>query len=64
MPALAAKIRALRRDPERRARMGKAARRAYEACPKDASLEAWARCLRAAALPVAARPLAPAVAAK
>jgi lipopolysaccharide/colanic/teichoic acid biosynthesis glycosyltransferase/glycosyltransferase involved in cell wall biosynthesis len=64
MPALAAEIRALRRDPERRARMGQAARRAYEAYPKDASLEAWSRCLRAAALPAATRPLAQAVAAK
>jgi glycosyltransferase involved in cell wall biosynthesis len=58
MPALAAEIRALRRDPARLARMGAAARRAYQRSPRDASLEAWARCLRAAALPAAARPLA------
>jgi colanic acid biosynthesis glycosyl transferase WcaI len=57
MPALAAKIRALRRDPARLARMGAAARRAYEACPRDASLDAWTRCLRAVARPAAARPL-------
>ena len=58
MPALAAKIRALRRDPARLAQMGDAARRAYDACPRDASLDAWTRCLGAAAAPAAARPLA------
>ncbi|HLT02283.1 MAG TPA: sugar transferase, partial [Geminicoccaceae bacterium] len=51
MPELAGALRTLRRDPARLARMGAAARRAYEACPKDASLDAWARCLRAAAEP-------------
>ena len=61
MPALAAEIRALQRDPARCARMGAAARQAYEACPRDASLAAWTRCLRAAALPAAARPLPQAV---
>ena len=61
MPALAREIRALQRDPVRRARMGAAARRAYEACPRDASLDAWTRCLRAAARPAAARPLPQAV---
>ena len=64
MPALAAEIRALRRDPARLARMGAAARRAYDACPRDASLEAWTRCLRAAALSAAARPLPQPVAAE
>jgi hypothetical protein len=63
MPALAAQIRALRHDPARLARMGAAARRAYEAATKDMSLEAWNRCLRAAAL-TAARPLPQAVAAE
>jgi hypothetical protein len=57
MPALASEIRALRRDPARLVRMGAAARRAYEACPRGASLDAWTRCLRAAARPAAARPL-------
>jgi hypothetical protein len=61
MSALAAEIRALRRDPARLARMGAAARRAYEACPRDMSLDAWTRCLRAAALPAAAPPLPQAV---
>jgi colanic acid biosynthesis glycosyl transferase WcaI len=61
MPALAAEIRALRRDPARLARMGAAARQAYEACPRDASLDAWTRCLRAAGLAAAARPLPQAV---
>ena len=65
MPALAAEIRALRRDPARLARLGAAARQAYEACPMAASLEAWAaRCLRAAALPATARPLPQALAAE
>jgi len=64
MPALAVQIRALRRDPERLARMGAAARRAYEASTKNASLDAWTRCLRAAALPAAPRPLPQAVAAE
>jgi lipopolysaccharide/colanic/teichoic acid biosynthesis glycosyltransferase/glycosyltransferase involved in cell wall biosynthesis len=54
--ALAAAIRALRRDPARLARMGAAARAAYDASPRDASLDAWTRCLRAAARPAAARP--------
>lgn len=53
IPALAGQIRALRRDPARLARLGAAARRAYDAAPKAASLEAWTRCLRAAALPAA-----------
>jgi hypothetical protein len=44
--------------------MGGAARRAYEACTKDVSLDAWTRCLRAAALPAAPRPLPQAVAAE
>jgi hypothetical protein len=44
--------------------MGAAARRAYEAATKDMSLDAWTRCLRAAALPAAARPLPQAVAAE
>jgi glycosyltransferase involved in cell wall biosynthesis len=57
MPALAAQIRALRRNPARLARLGAAARAAYEACPRDASLDAWTRCLHAAALPSAARQL-------
>jgi hypothetical protein len=64
MPALAAQIRALRRDPERRARMGAGARRAYEAATKEMSLDAWTRCLRAAALPATTRPLPQAVAAE
>jgi hypothetical protein len=64
MPALAVQIRALRRDPARLAWMGAAARRAYEAATKDASLDAWTRCLRAAAPPAAARPLPQAVAAE
>jgi hypothetical protein len=64
MPALAVQIRALRRDPARLAWMGAAARRAYEGATKDMSLDAWARCLRAAALPAAARPLPQAVAAE
>jgi lipopolysaccharide/colanic/teichoic acid biosynthesis glycosyltransferase/glycosyltransferase involved in cell wall biosynthesis len=46
---LAAAIRALRRQPERLARMGANARRAYDtAFSKDASLEAWLTCLHAA----------------
>jgi colanic acid biosynthesis glycosyl transferase WcaI len=57
MPALAAQIRALRRNPARLARMGAAARATYDARPKDASLDAWARCLHAAALAGAARQL-------
>jgi lipopolysaccharide/colanic/teichoic acid biosynthesis glycosyltransferase/glycosyltransferase involved in cell wall biosynthesis len=57
MPALAAEIRALRRDPARLAQLGAAARRAYEAATKEMSLDAWTRCLRAAARPAAARPL-------
>jgi colanic acid biosynthesis glycosyl transferase WcaI len=61
MPALAAQIRALQRDPACLAQMGAAARRAYEACPRDASLDAWTGCLRAAARPAAARPLPQAV---
>jgi hypothetical protein len=64
IPTLAAQIRALRRDPARLARMGTAARRAYEACPKDASLEAWIRCLRAAARAGVARQLPQPVAAE
>jgi lipopolysaccharide/colanic/teichoic acid biosynthesis glycosyltransferase len=64
MPALAAEIRALRRDPARLAEIGAAARRAYEACPRDTSLDAWARCLRAAAAPAAKRPRLEAVAAE
>ena len=64
MPALAAQIRTLRRDPARLAQMGAAARRAYDACPREASLAAWTRCLRAAALPAAARPLPQAIAAE
>jgi colanic acid biosynthesis glycosyl transferase WcaI len=64
MPALAAEIRALRRDPARLARLGAAARRACEAAGMDASLEAWTRCLRAVARPAAARPLPQAVAAE
>jgi glycosyltransferase involved in cell wall biosynthesis len=64
MPALAAQIRVLHRDPQHLARMGAAARRAYEAATKDMSLDAWTRCLRAAALPAAARPLPQAVAAE
>jgi glycosyltransferase involved in cell wall biosynthesis len=64
MPALAEEIRALRRDPARLARLGAAARRAYEASSMDASLAAWSRCLRAAALPAGPRPLAQAVAAE
>jgi hypothetical protein len=64
MPTLAAEIRALRRDPARLAQIGDAARCAYEACTRDASLDAWTRCLRAAAAPAAARPLPQAVAAK
>ena len=64
MPALAVEIRALRRDPQHLARMGAAARRAYEAATRDMSLDAWTRCLRAAALPAAARPLPQAVAAE
>ena len=57
MPALAAQIRALRRAPARLARMGAAARAAYDACPRDASLDAWTRCLHAAALAGTARQL-------
>jgi glycosyltransferase involved in cell wall biosynthesis len=57
MPALAAEIRALKRDPARLAQIGAAARRAYEASSREASLDAWTRCLRAAALSAAARPL-------
>jgi hypothetical protein len=64
MPALAAELRALRRDPARFRRMGIAARQAYEASPRDASLDAWARCLRAAARPAPAHPLPQAVAAE
>ncbi|HSA79561.1 MAG TPA: glycosyltransferase family 4 protein, partial [Geminicoccaceae bacterium] len=64
MPALAVQIRALRRDSQQLARMGAAARRAYEAATKDMSLDAWMRCLRAAALPGTARPLPQAVAAE
>jgi lipopolysaccharide/colanic/teichoic acid biosynthesis glycosyltransferase/glycosyltransferase involved in cell wall biosynthesis len=64
MPALAADLRTLRRDPARRARMGAAARQAYEACPRGASLDAWTRCLRAAAAPAPARALAQPVAAE
>jgi glycosyltransferase involved in cell wall biosynthesis len=64
MPALAAELRALRRDPARLARMGAAARQAYEACPREASLDAWTRCLRAAAAPAPARPLPQPVAAE
>jgi glycosyltransferase involved in cell wall biosynthesis len=64
IPALAAQIRALRRDPARLAQKGAAARRAYEACPKDASLEAWTECLRAVALAGAARQLPQPVAAE
>ncbi len=52
---LAAGIKALRRDPARLARMGEAARRAYDATwNKDASLAAWTACLDAAAQPAAA----------
>jgi hypothetical protein len=64
MPALAAQLRALQRDPARLAQIGAAARLAYEACPREASLAAWTRCLRAAARPAAARPLPQAVAAE
>ena len=64
MPALAAQIRALRRDPARLARIGAAARQRLRGRPKDASLDAWTRCLRAAAAPAAARPLPQAVAAE
>jgi UDP-N-acetylglucosamine:LPS N-acetylglucosamine transferase len=64
MPALAAKVRALCRDPARLARMGAAARRAYHASTRDASLDAWTRCLRAAARPAAARPVPQTVAAE
>ena len=64
MAALAGQIRALRRDPARLAAIGAAARRAYEASTKEMSLDAWTRCLRAAALPAAARELAAAVAAE
>jgi glycosyltransferase involved in cell wall biosynthesis len=64
IPALAGQLRALRCDPARLARMGAAARRAYEAATRDASLDAWTHCLRAAALPAAARPLPQAVAAE
>jgi hypothetical protein len=64
MPALAAELRALRRDPVRLTRMGAAARQAYEACPRGASLDAWTRCLRAAARPAPARPLPQPVAAE
>ena len=64
MSALAAELRALRRDPARLRRMGIAARQAYEASTRDASLDAWARCLRAAARPAPAHPLPQAVAAE
>jgi hypothetical protein len=37
--------------------MGAAARAAYDACPRDASLDAWTRCLHAAALARMARQL-------
>ncbi len=57
MPVLAAQIRALRRDPARVARMGAAARAAYDACPREASLDAWTRCLHAAARAAVARQL-------
>jgi glycosyltransferase involved in cell wall biosynthesis len=64
MPALAAKLRALRRNPARLRRMGIAARRAYEACPRQASLDAWARCLHAAAAAPAVHALPEPVAAE
>ncbi len=64
MPALAVELRALRRDPARLKRMGAAARQAYEACPRNASLDAWTRCLRAAARPAPARALPQPVAAE
>ena len=64
MPALAGEIRALRRDPARLAQLGAAARGAYEAATKEMSLDAWTRCLRAAARPAAARPLPQVVAAE
>jgi glycosyltransferase involved in cell wall biosynthesis len=54
MPALAAELQALARDPARLARMGAAARRAYEAMPKAACVNAWFRCLDAAARPAPA----------
>jgi lipopolysaccharide/colanic/teichoic acid biosynthesis glycosyltransferase len=54
MPWLAAELRALSRDPARLARLGAAARQSYEAAPMAASLDAWTRCLRAAALPAPA----------
>jgi hypothetical protein len=64
MPALAAELRALPRDPARLTCMGAAARQAYEACPRSASLDAWTRCLRAAARPAPAHPLPQPVAAE
>jgi glycosyltransferase involved in cell wall biosynthesis len=64
MPALAAAIRALQRDPAGLAQMGAAARRAYDACPRETSLDAWTGCLRAAARPAATRPLPQPVAAQ
>jgi hypothetical protein len=45
-------------------RMGAAARQAYEARPRNASLDAWTRCLRAAARPAPARALPQPVAAE
>ena len=47
-----------RHDPARLARMGAAARRAYDASTREASLDAWTRCLRAAARPAEALPQA------
>ncbi len=64
MPALAAELRALRRDPARLRRMGAAARHVYETYPRDASLDAWTRCLRAAARPAPACSLPQPVAAE